>query len=63
MNTASRMESNGVPGLIHISSEMYDCVDGMTNVFDFTCCGKMDIKGKGEMITYFAKPRREEHIR
>lgn len=56
VNTASRMESNGVKGLIHLSSDMHQSVGDMTNVFDFSCCGKIDIKGKGEMTTYLAKP-------
>ncbi|KAL7534902.1 hypothetical protein ACHAXR_006148 [Thalassiosira sp. AJA248-18] len=56
VNTASRMESNGVPGRIHLSSDMYESVVGMTNVFDFSCCGKINIKGKGEMITFLADP-------
>ena len=45
-----------MPGLIHLSSEMYESVMTMTNVFDYSCCGKLDIKGKGEMITYVARP-------
>lgn len=57
VNTASRMESNGVPGLIHLSSDMHQYVSGMTNVFDFSCCGKLNIKGKGEMTTFLANPR------
>jgi hypothetical protein len=27
----------------------------MTNVFDFTCCGEINIKGKGTMTTYLAR--------
>jgi hypothetical protein len=49
------MESNGVPGLIHLSSDMHRAVRGMTNVFDFTCCGEINIKGKGMMTTYLAR--------
>ena len=49
------MESNGVPGLIHLSSDMHEAVDGMTNVFNFTCCGELNIKGKGTMTTYLAR--------
>ena len=56
--TASRMESNGVPNLIHLSSDIYEVVDHLTNDFEFTCCGKIDVKGKGEMTTYLAKPLR-----
>jgi hypothetical protein len=49
------MESNGVPGFIHLSADMYQTVDRMSNIFDFSCCGKIQIKGKGEMTTYLAK--------
>ncbi len=52
--TASRMESNGVPGHLHLSSDMHQAVCGMTNIFDFTCCGEIEIKGKGTMMTYLA---------
>ncbi|KAL3758955.1 hypothetical protein ACHAWU_003026 [Discostella pseudostelligera] len=55
VNIASRMESNGVPGLIHLSSDMYESVGNMTNIFDFTCCGMRNIKGKGMMTTYLAR--------
>ncbi len=49
------MESNGVPGLIHLSADMYQTVDRMSNIFDFSCRGQIQIKGKGEMTTYLAK--------
>jgi len=58
VNTASRMESNGLPNLIHLSSDMYQAVDALTNDFEFTCCGKIQVKGKGEMTTYLARPLR-----
>jgi hypothetical protein len=50
------MESNGVPNRIHLSSEMYECVQHVP-LFHFECCGKRQIKGKGEMTTYIAKAR------
>ena len=50
------MESNGVPGLIHLSSDMHQSVSGMTDIFEYSCCGNINIKGKGEMTTYLAKP-------
>lgn len=56
VNTASRMESNGLPSLIHISSDMHESICAMTDVFDFSCCGKIAIKGKGEMTTFLARP-------
>ncbi|KAK1738195.1 adenylate/guanylate cyclase domain-containing protein [Skeletonema marinoi] len=58
VNTASRMESNGLPNLIHLSSDMYQAVYALTNDFEFTCCGKIQVKGKGEMTTYLARPLR-----
>jgi hypothetical protein len=58
LQTASRMESNGLPNLIHLSSDMYQAVDALTNDFEFTCCGKIQVKGKGEMTTYLARPLR-----
>jgi len=56
VNTASRMESNGIPGSIHMSSDMYDLVGNMHQHFDFHSCGTKVIKGKGEMTTFIAKP-------
>jgi hypothetical protein len=54
------MESNGVPGQIHLSSDMYHTVGTMTSIFDFTCCGENNIKGKGAMTTYLAVTRDKE---
>jgi hypothetical protein len=54
------MESNGVPSQIHLSSDMYELVQNMRMHFDFECCGKKQIKGKGEMTTYVAKPKTED---
>ena len=50
MNTASRMESHGVPGKIHITERMYEILKD-----DFRCIprGIVDVKGKGEMETWF----------
>ena len=49
------MESNGVRGLVHLSSEMHQIVGGITNIFHFTCCGKINIKGKCKMTTFLAR--------
>ena len=50
VNTASRMESHGVPGKIQITREMYDLISQ-----DFVCVsrGVVDVKGKGMMETWF----------
>lgn len=56
VNTASRMESHGVPGRIQLTSDTY------ARLRDRYLCeerGPIPIKGKGEMTTYFLLGRRE----
>jgi guanylate cyclase len=50
VNTASRMESHGVPGKIQLSPSTYDLVKD-----DFLCepRGLVEVKGKGPMETWF----------
>ena len=50
VNTASRMESHGVPGRIHISKTTESEVAGR---FDIERRGEITVKGKGSMETYF----------
>eukprot|EP00762_Andalucia_godoyi_P003672 ANDGO_00640.mRNA.1 Adenylate cyclase len=52
VNVASRMESNGVAGKIHISRNTYELVWDKVQVEDR---GMMSIKGKGEMQTFLVK--------
>ena len=56
VNTASRMESHGVPGKIQVTKDSYDL---LKNEFVFESRGKMDVKGKGEMETWFLVGRKE----
>ena len=51
VNTASRMESNGHPGGVHISSETYRNIKHL-DYLHAQCCGEVLIKGKGLMTTY-----------
>lgn len=55
VNTASRMESHGMPGFIQISRATYDIIRD-----DFVCerRGVIDMKGMGETETYFLLARR-----
>jgi class 3 adenylate cyclase len=53
VNTASRMESHGVPGRIQLSREAMECV---RDVFAFESRGFTDIKGKGKMETFPVVP-------
>jgi signal transduction histidine kinase/DNA-binding NarL/FixJ family response regulator/bacteriorhodopsin len=58
VNVSSRMESNGVPGCIHISQAARDCV-GNTDLggASFVSRGPIEVKGKGRMDTYFVVPK------
>lgn len=50
VNTASRMESHGAPGRIHVSSTTYDLI---RDRFTWESGGTVDVKGKGPMETWF----------
>jgi PAS domain S-box-containing protein len=50
VNTASRMESHGVPGRIQVSLYTYEL---LRDKYEFEERGSIDIKGQGEMRTYF----------
>lgn len=57
VNTASRMESHGEAGRIHITQATYEL---LRDEFDCAPRGVLDIKGKGEMTTYFVVGRKGE---
>ncbi|XP_061111870.1 adenylate cyclase type 1-like [Conger conger] len=50
VNVASRMDSTGIPGKIQVTEEVYRMLN---NDYDLVCRGKVSVKGKGEMLTYF----------
>lgn len=50
VNIASRMESQSVPGKIQVSEATYQLI---SNDFFFEERGRIDIRGMGEMTTYF----------
>jgi len=50
VNTASRMESTGVPGRIQCTSDVYDC---LKDCYEFEERGVIQVRGKGEMRTFF----------
>jgi class 3 adenylate cyclase len=49
VNTASRMESHGLPGRIHVTESTYQVLKAH---FQFQARGPIEIKGKGAMSTY-----------
>jgi class 3 adenylate cyclase len=50
VNTASRMESHGVPGEIHCSAAAAKL---FADEYEFRARGVIDVKGKGPMETWF----------
>ncbi|OKH15234.1 adenylate/guanylate cyclase domain-containing protein [[Limnothrix rosea] IAM M-220] len=50
VNTASRMESHGLPGQIQVTESTYEL---LKNQYHFEPRGAIEIKGKGKMQTYF----------
>ncbi|MGZ4142340.1 MAG: adenylate/guanylate cyclase domain-containing protein [Actinomycetota bacterium] len=57
VNTASRMESQGVSGRIHVTGRTRD---RLATEYVFECRGEVDIKGKGPMTTYFLLDKRHD---
>mmetsp|Transcript_20 Transcript_20/g.19 ORF Transcript_20/g.19 Transcript_20/m.19 type:complete len:514 (-) Transcript_20:304-1845(-) len=55
VNTASRMESHGIPGHIQISSDTYEKIKDCLCHLNIDCRGQIDVKGKGRMTTYLIK--------
>ncbi len=55
VNTASRMESHGIPGQIQVSQTTYDA---LKLHYHLQPRGKIEIKGKGEMDTYLLTGKR-----
>jgi adenylate cyclase len=50
VNTASRMESHGVPGCIQVTDRAYR---RLRDRYRFQRRGPIPVKGKGEVVTYF----------
>jgi adenylate cyclase len=55
VNTASRMESHSVAGEIQVTEETYS---RLQSKYIFQNRGKIEVKGKGEMQTYFLLGRK-----
>ena len=56
VNTASRMESHGIPGQIQISEATYRQLQDCDQTYAFHPRGPIVIKGKGSMVTYLMEP-------
>lgn len=55
VNTASRMESHGIPGAIQVTERTYE---RLRNRYELACRGTIEVKGKGPMTTYLLLRRR-----
>ncbi len=55
VNIASRMESHGTPGKIHITHATYEL---LREKYECEPHGKVEVKGKGEMETWFLTGRK-----
>jgi adenylate cyclase len=56
VNTASRMESHGLPGQIQVCAATYE---RLRDRYLFEARGQVCVKGKGEMATYLLTGKRE----
>jgi class 3 adenylate cyclase len=56
VNTASRMESTGVPGRIQVTGDTHE---RLADAFDFERRGVIEVKGKGPIETWFLVGRRQ----
>ncbi len=56
VNTASRMESHGIPGAIQVTASTYNILQ---NKYIFQERGFISVKGKGEMKTYLLVDRKK----
>lgn len=57
VNTASRMESQGIPGAIQVTAQTYE---RLRDKYLFEERGVIRVKGKGEMITYLLRGRQSQ---
>ncbi|XP_047528233.1 Ca(2+)/calmodulin-responsive adenylate cyclase isoform X1 [Vanessa atalanta] len=55
VNVASRMDSTGLPNHTQVTEEVFQVLKDMA--YQFVCRGKVKVKGKGEMTTYFLTDR------
>ena len=56
VNVASRMDSTGLPNHTQVTEDIYEVLK--SSQYEFQCRGKVKVKGKGEMTTYFLTGRR-----
>ncbi|KAF4516837.1 hypothetical protein B566_EDAN006232 [Ephemera danica] len=58
VNVASRMDSTGLPNHTQVTEEAYQTLKNYP--YEFQCRGKVKVKGKGDMTTYFLTDRKQQ---
>ena len=61
VNVASRMESTGVAGRIHVTKKVADLLKPLS-ILKIECRGAIPVKGKGELVTYFVHAEETEDV-
>ncbi|XP_066155492.1 atrial natriuretic peptide receptor 1-like isoform X1 [Euwallacea fornicatus] len=61
VNTASRMEQNGLPLKIHLSGNTKNILDKVGR-FEIELRGDIEMKGKGRVTTYWLKGEKEHNV-
>eukprot|EP00033_Pygsuia_biforma_P004656 GCRY01005103.1.p1 GENE.GCRY01005103.1~~GCRY01005103.1.p1 ORF type:complete len:1762 (-),score=212.97 GCRY01005103.1:21-5276(-) len=61
VNTCARMEQTGTPGKVHVSGETMQQIASVSEPnenakYKIEECPPIEVKGKGQMITYFVEP-------
>jgi class 3 adenylate cyclase len=59
VNTASRMESHGIAGCIQVTQSTYEYLQ---DNYQFEARGVIQVKGKGEMTTYFLTGKKVKQL-
>jgi class 3 adenylate cyclase len=59
VNTASRMESQGIAGCIQVTQSTYEYLQ---DNYQFEARGVIQVKGKGEMTTYFLTGKKVKQL-
>ncbi|KAJ9510625.1 hypothetical protein QJQ45_027494 [Haematococcus lacustris] len=67
VNTASRMESTGLPGRLQVSEATYSLLPPERRALEWEQRGSIEVKGKGKMSTYLLRvdhgqPRKERAL-
>ena len=61
VNVASRMDSTGLPNHVQVTDDVFGVLQA-AQCYEFQCRGKVKVKGKGEMTTYFLVGRRASDV-